>query len=351
MVHKGIGGIGSPHGRDGSTDGGPGHDGTPGQPCPGVPPQNAYNAYTRQLDSAGNRYYVQNVPGLVSTPAKSGARPAQKTGPDGVPGQAMWVTMDGSRLFLARSQNGIQVWDNPAAGVGATPDFVLTPDALPLAEVRAGSVWLDEVSDNLYGLFLDTDVWRNQVCVWRNASLITANRAADSSFILPKYDRGDRLVGGSNQNVLFINGGIVSNVYVIDNPAGRSGDVVPDRIITATRPNSGMAYDDIHDILYTFCRDTGGLRQHTIRVIANASAADGAPTFHEFYDRRLGDPYNAVIGLQVIGQEDLLFVGNQEGLLLAFKGASQLEGEVTADVSYNPEDLLQNFAIWHQTAQ
>jgi len=343
----GRGGTGSPPGLNGQTLTVSGTDGWPGERCTAVTPpvEDGYNVFTRQLNSADARYYVKNVPVIV--PDKSGARPAQATGVDGRSGPSMWVTMDGSRLFLAHYDNGIQVWDNPVAGVDATPDFLLTPNGLALGEIKAQSVWLDEASDNLYGLFIDTDIWRSRVYVWRNASAITANRAADSNFVLPRYERGSYLVGGANHNVLFIGGGIISDIYVIDNPAGRNGEVSPDRMITDTRPHgSGLAYDDTHNILYAFREDTGGLRRHTVRVVPNASAADGAPTFHEFYDTRLGDPHNSVVGLQVIGEDDLLFVGNQGGQLLVFGGASGLEGEVTADVSYQPDDHLNNFAVW-----
>lgn len=349
----GRGGTGSPGGGYGVGEVSIRNDGRPGERCTGdAPPPTGYHVLTRELNSQDARYYVKDVPGLwpKSVPPKSGARPAQATGVAGRTGPSMWVALDGGRLFLAHYDNGIQVWDNPVAGVDATPDFLLTPDGLALAEIKAQSAWLDEANDNLYGLFIDTVNWRSHVYVWRNASAITANRAADSGFILPAGKRGTYLVGGANQNVLFIGGGIISDIYVIDNPAGRNGEVSPDRTITDTRPHgSGLAYDDTHNILYAFREDTGGLRRHTIRVIANASAADGAPTFHEFYDTRLGDPYNAVVGLQVIGDQDLLFVGNQDGVLLVFGGASGLEGEVTADVSYEPDDYLQNIAVWYST--
>ncbi len=344
----GQGGLGKPPGEDGTMEAKPGNDGAPGEPCPSVSQRDVYNGMLRELASGSYeaRASITNVNDLYHWTHEQKAAPAQVSGPLGLPGQRMCVTLDGGRLFLAQSQSGIQVWNNPVAGVDATPDFSLTPDGPAHPEAAGQSCWLDEDGDILYGMFFETSPLSSHICGWRNASHLTANRAADFSFSLPSNKRGLHITGGSIHNVLFLSENIISEIYVIANPAGRSGAITPDHTITATRPNvGGIAYDDTRDLLYTFRNDPGPLKQHTIRVVTNAWQPDGAPTFHEFRCAELGRYHGAVIGLQAMADRDVLFVGNQEGKLLAFAHASALEGDVTPHVSYEPDDPLQNFAI------
>jgi len=255
----------------------------------------------------------------------------------------MSVPVDGCRIYLAHQ--GIRVFDNALTAPADTPDFVLTPAGPGTPVGQTTACWLDDQRNIIYGAFMgDQSTW---IWAWNNASQLTANREADFGYKVMTGRQPGAMVGGVTHDVLFLARWDV--VWVIDNPRGRTGTINPDRTILDSKPGTdAVAYDDTRDILYTFRQDTSAFRYHTIRAIPTASQADGEPASREFGGQPtdIGGPRDNVYGLQAFGDDDVLFVANQEHDVLAFAGASALEGDVAQTARYRPDHLLQNFAVY-----
>ncbi|HCU36016.1 MAG TPA: hypothetical protein DGT21_11390 [Armatimonadetes bacterium] len=270
-------------------------------------------------------------------------------GPNWNWGPSAAMARDGSRLY-AGTPEGLAVYTDPINTIGDEPDFYLSPGGPGSGSQDCTACALDETNDRVYAIYQTFSPNKTWVWGWTNASAITADRQADFGCQVPNVLANSIAVGGND--IVFLADAF--DIFVFDGVHLDAGtEHAPDRRMTYVGHGEfqPMAYDEWRDLLYMFHAQEHW--EHTIKVIENASTADGQdPACHEFggSGSLIGGSNDRVVDITVFPDDDLLFVTNHgKSYILVFADASTLTGQVAPTNSVYVSDEIENAAIWRES--
>ncbi|MCE5236915.1 hypothetical protein LLH23_00305 [bacterium] len=301
-------GSGYPHGTETATPGLPGTMGTPI-----VPPPTPHNYHVLANRESSTRMYLQKYWWEYILPAQIG--PMELTSPaQVVPGESMYLTEEGN-LWLG-TEHGVHRLDGPLQAMTDNAVFQCSTEL-------SGPIWVDESRDLLYCAPLGN----NQVLVWPNAATAFGTQAVVRTMSFPGYQiRG--LTGDATADRLYLRGTDGSGQQVIvglGSASAQDGMIwTPTAVMTGLGASGGtmgmgIAYARRQDILYVG-------RPQAVGIITAASTRAGAVTLRLVQGAATGI-VNEPVSLDAFDNDDVLFVGDVSGAVMAFTGASALTGD------------------------